>query len=131
MKNKVEICGVNTSKLPVLSKDEKESLLKKVKEGDKEAREKYISCNLKLVLSVIRRFNNRKENPDDLFQIGCIGLIKAIDNFDINIGVQFSTYAVPMNIPCRDNYIFSSILTVSSLITILSSIDLISICFSF
>lgn len=96
MKNKVEICGVNTSKLPVLSKEEKENLLKKVKEGDKDAREKYISCNLKLVLSVIRRFNNRKENPDDLFQIGCIGLIKAIDNFDINLGVQFSTYAVPM-----------------------------------
>lgn len=96
MKNKVEICGVNTSELPVLSKEEKESLLKMVKAGDKNARDKYIKCNLKLVLSVIRRFGNRKENPDDLFQIGCIGLIKAIDNFDMDLGVQFSTYAVPM-----------------------------------
>ena len=96
MNNKVEICGVNTAKLPVLSKQEKVELFEKIKQGDKEAREKYIQGNLKLVLSVIKKFSNRKENPDDLFQIGCIGLIKAIDNFDTELGVQFSTYAVPM-----------------------------------
>jgi len=96
MNNKVEICGVNTSKLPVLTKAQKDELFKKIQQGDQKAREEYINGNLKLVLSVIRKFNNRKENPDDLFQIGCIGLIKAIDNFDITQGVQFSTYAVPM-----------------------------------
>ena len=96
MNNKVEICGVNTSKLPVLTKAQKDDLFKKIQQGDKKAREEYINGNLKLVLSVIKKFNNRKENPDDLFQIGCIGLIKAIDNFDITQGVQFSTYAVPM-----------------------------------
>lgn len=96
MINKVEICGVNTSKLPVLSREEKEKLFERIKKGDMQAREDYIKGNLKLVLSIIKRFNNRGENPDDLFQIGCIGLIKAIDNFDISQGVQFSTYAVPM-----------------------------------
>ena len=93
---KVEICGVNTSELKVLSAREKEELLKKAAEGDKKAREELISGNLKLVLSVIRRFSGRGENPDDLFQVGCIGLIKAIDNFDLSHGVKFSTYAVPM-----------------------------------
>jgi RNA polymerase sporulation-specific sigma factor len=94
--NKVEICGVNTSKLPVLNNDEKDKLFKKILEGDKEARESYIKGNLRLVLSVIQRFNNRGEHVDDLFQVGCIGLIKAIDNFDITQNVRFSTYAVPM-----------------------------------
>lgn len=96
MANKVEICGVNTSKLPVLSNEEKEILMRKIKQGDCKAREKFIGGNLRLVLSVIQRFNNRGENPDDLFQIGCIGLIKAIDNFDTSHEVKFSTYAVPM-----------------------------------
>lgn len=94
--NRVEICGINTSKLKVLKESEKVALLKKVKEGDKRAREELISGNLRLVLSVIQRFSNRGENPDDLFQVGCIGLIKSIDNFDINQNVRFSTYAVPM-----------------------------------
>jgi RNA polymerase sporulation-specific sigma factor len=94
--NKVEICGVNTSKLPVLTNEEKEELFKRILQGDKEARESYIKGNLRLVLSVIQRFNNRGEQMDDLFQVGCIGLIKAIDNFDINQNVKFSTYAVPM-----------------------------------
>ena len=94
--NKVEICGVNTSTLPVLDQEEKAELFKRIKAGDEEARELYIKGNLRLVLSVIRRFQNSSENPDDLFQIGCIGLIKAIDNFDSTLGVKFSTYAVPM-----------------------------------
>ncbi len=94
--NKVEICGVNTSLLPVLKEEEKMRLLKLARDGDRSAREKLISGNLKLVLSVIQRFSSRGENPDDLFQIGCIGLIKAIDNFDITLNVRFSTYAVPM-----------------------------------
>lgn len=93
---KVEICGVNTADLKVLSAKEKEDLLKRVAKGDKKAREELINGNLKLVLSVIRRFTGRGENPDDLFQVGCIGLIKAIDNFDLSHGVKFSTYAVPM-----------------------------------
>ena len=93
---KVEICGINTSKLPLLSNDEKDELFQKILAGDKEAREKYIKGNLRLVLSIIQRFNNSNENIDDLFQIGCIGLIKAIDNFDVNQMVKFSTYAVPM-----------------------------------
>ncbi|MBR5527897.1 MAG: RNA polymerase sporulation sigma factor SigG [Clostridia bacterium] len=93
---KVEICGVNTAKLKVLSAKEKNDLLLRVKEGDEAAREELVAGNLKLVLSVIKRFSSRGENPDDLFQIGCIGLIKAIDNFDVTLGVQFSTYAVPM-----------------------------------
>ena len=92
---KVEICGVNTSELKVLGTKEKEELLKRAAKGDKKAREELISGNLKLVLSVIRRFTGRGENPDDLFQVGCIGLIKAIDNFDLSHGVKFSTYAVP------------------------------------
>ena len=96
MINKVEICGVNTAKLPVLSNEEKERLFKKIQQGDKKAREDYIKGNLRLVLSVIQRFNNRGEYVDDLFQIGCIGLIKAIDNFDVTQNVKFSTYAVPM-----------------------------------
>jgi RNA polymerase sporulation-specific sigma factor len=94
--NKVEICGVNTSKLPILSNEEKKELLVKIKQGDKDAREKFIQGNLRLVLSVVQRFSGRNESADDLFQIGCIGLIKAIDNFDINQEVQFSTYGVPM-----------------------------------
>ncbi|MCD8048304.1 MAG: RNA polymerase sporulation sigma factor SigG [Clostridia bacterium] len=96
MINKVEICGVNTAKLPVLSFDEKEELFDKIEQGDKDAREKFIKGNLRLVLSIIGRFSNRGENADDLFQVGCIGLIKALDNFDRTQGVQFSTYAVPM-----------------------------------
>ncbi len=94
--SKVEICGVNTAKLPVLTEREKTELLKRVKAGDKAAREELINGNLRLVLSVIQRFSSRGENPDDLFQVGCIGLIKSIDNFDINQMVRFSTYAVPM-----------------------------------
>ena len=94
--NKVELCGVNTSRLPVLNTEEKETLLKKAREGDAAARERYIQGNLRLVLSVIKRFSNSSENADDLFQIGCIGLIKAIDNFDTTLNVRFSPYAVPM-----------------------------------
>ena len=93
---KVEICGVNTSKLPLLNNEEKEALFKRILDGDMEAREEYIKGNLRLVLSVIQRFSGSNENVDDLFQIGCIGLIKAIDNFDITQNVRFSTYAVPM-----------------------------------
>lgn len=96
MIRKVEICGVNTSKLPILSNKEKKELLEKIKNGDEEARSEFINGNLRLVLSVIQRFSNRGENPDDLFQVGCIGLIKSIDNFDLSQNVQFSTYAVPM-----------------------------------
>lgn len=94
--NKVEICGVNTSKLPVLSSVEKEELMLRIKSGDVDARNRFVYGNLRLVLSVIQRFNGRKEVVDDLFQVGCIGLIKAIDNFDLTQNVQFSTYAVPM-----------------------------------
>ncbi|HJC56052.1 MAG TPA: RNA polymerase sporulation sigma factor SigG [Candidatus Eisenbergiella intestinipullorum] len=94
--NKVEICGVNTSKLTVLSNEEKEELFERIRKGDKEARQQYIKGNLRLVLSVIKRFSASSENVDDLFQIGCIGLIKAIDNFDPTLNVKFSTYAVPM-----------------------------------
>ena len=96
MLNKVEICGVNTSNLPLLSKEEKEALFVKIKAGDEEARNTFINGNLRLVLSVIQRFYGRGENADDLFQVGCVGLIKAIDNFDLSQNVQFSTYAVPM-----------------------------------
>ena len=105
MINKVEICGVDTTKLPLLSTEEKNQLLIKVKEGDEIAREKLINGNLRLVLSVIRRFFNKGENADDLFQIGCVGLIKAIDNFEIEQNVQFSTYAVPMIIGEVKRYI--------------------------
>ena len=94
--NKVEICGVNTSKLPILTAQEKEELFSRIRQGDMEARELYIKGNLRLVLSVIKRFSNSNENADDLFQIGCVGLIKAIDNFDTTLDVKFSTYAVPM-----------------------------------
>ena len=94
--SKVEICGVNTAKLPVLNNEEKAALFERIEQGDKEAREAYIWGNLRLVLSVIKRFSQSNENVDDLFQIGCIGLIKAIDNFDSSLDVRFSTYAVPM-----------------------------------
>jgi len=94
--NKVEICGVNTSKLKVLNEKEKMELLRRANAGDSKARDELISGNLRLVLSVIQRFTNRGENLDDLFQVGCIGLIKAIDHFDISQGVRFSTYGVPM-----------------------------------
>ena len=96
MINKVEIAGVNTTKLPVLSNEEKQELLIKIKNGDNDAREQFIKSNLRLVLSIVQRFGGRGESSDDLFQIGCVGLIKAIDNFDTNLNVQFSTYAVPM-----------------------------------
>ena len=94
--NKVEICGVNTSKLPILTNDEKDMLFERIKNGDSQARELYIKGNLRLVLSIIKRFSASNENVDDLFQIGCIGLMKAIDNFDTTLNVKFSTYAVPM-----------------------------------
>jgi RNA polymerase sporulation-specific sigma factor len=97
--NKVEICGVNTSKLPMLSNEEKQELLIKIKNGDTEAREKFIQGNLRLVLSVVQRFGGRGENPDDLFQSGCVGLIKTIDNFDPSLNVQFSTYRSSDDIP--------------------------------
>ncbi len=93
---KVEICGVNTSKLPLLKAEEKEALFQQIEAGDEKARETYIEGNLRLVLSVIKRFSSSNENVDDLFQIGCIGLIKAIDNFDTSLNVKVSTYAVPM-----------------------------------
>lgn len=101
MYNKVVICGVDTSKLPVLKEEQKRELLFKARQGKKSAREELINGNLRLVLSVVQRFTARGENPDDLFQVGCIGLIKAIDNFDINQNVRFSTYAVPMIIVSR------------------------------
>ena len=97
--DKVEICGVNTSKLKTLSDDEKRELLLRSKSGDSNARNELIDGNLRLVLSIVQRFNNRKENPDDLFQVGCVGLIKAVDNFNTDLDVKFSTYAVPMNVP--------------------------------
>ena len=100
--NKVEICGVNTSKLPVLKEKEKRELLLKMQQGDNSARESFIKGNLRLVLSVIQRFNNRGENVDDLFQVGCIGLMKAIDNFDLSQNVKFSTYAVRVSRSLRD-----------------------------
>jgi len=96
MFNKVEICGVNTSKLPVLKEKEKKELLFRIQNGEYECRKKFIEGNLKLVLSVIKRFNNRGEDVDDLFQVGCIGLMKSIDNFDLSLNLRFSTYAVPM-----------------------------------
>ena len=93
---KVEICGVNTARLPILTNEEKDALFIQIRQGDAEAREQFIKGNLRLVLSVIRRFSSAGENVDDLFQIGCIGLIKAIDHFNTELGVRFSTYAVPM-----------------------------------
>lgn len=95
-RNKVEICGVDTSKLPVLTNEEMRLLFKQYQDGDRSARHKLVNGNLRLVLSVIQRFNNRGEYVDDLFQVGCIGLMKAIDNFDLGQNVKFSTYAVPM-----------------------------------
>jgi RNA polymerase sporulation-specific sigma factor len=94
--NKVILCGVNTSKLKVLTEEEKRELMKRVREGDEDARREMICGNLRLVLSIVQRFAGRRENPDDLFQVGCIGLIKAVDHFDIDKEVMFSTYAVPM-----------------------------------
>lgn len=94
--NKVELCGVNTAKLPLLKEEEKEELLARIKEGDEDAREQYIKGNLRLVLSVIKRFSSSSENADDLFQIGCVGLMKAVDHFDPSRLVKFSTYAVPI-----------------------------------
>lgn len=94
--NKVEICGVDTSKLPLLKEEEKKELFERIKQGDQEAKDLYIKGNLRLVLSVIKRFGNSNENVDDLFQIGCVGLIKAINNFNTDLNVKFSTYAVPM-----------------------------------
>ena len=96
MQHKVELCGVNTAKLKVLKSEETRELLLRAKQGDQKAREELIAGNLRLVLSVIQRFTNRGENVDDLFQVGCIGLIKAIDNFDTSLNVKFSTYGVPM-----------------------------------
>ena len=96
MANKVEICGVNTSSLPRYKDKEMQEMLKAIKAGDKEVRDEFIRGNLRLVLSVIQKFSGRGENPDDLFQVGCVGLIKALDNFDLSHGVKFSTYAVPM-----------------------------------
>lgn len=116
---KVEICGVNTSKLPVLKDEEKDDLFSRIKAGDMAARETYIKGNLRLVLSVIKRFANSNENVDDLFQIGCIGLIKSIDNFNPDIGVKFSTYAVPMNVFYRKSYKEKSMCTCESVITTL------------
>lgn len=94
--NKVEICGVNTAKLPLLTNEEKDALFQRIIRGDREARQIFIEGNLRLVLSIIKRFSSSNENVDDLFQIGCIGLIKAIDNFNVELQVKFSTYAVPM-----------------------------------
>ena len=105
MAGKVEICGVNTAKLPLYKEAEMTEMLIRIKEGDREIRDEFIKGNLRLVLSVIQRFSNRGENPDDLFQVGCIGLIKALDNFDMSHGVKFSTYAVPTAIECRENVI--------------------------
>ena len=96
MLGKVEICGVNTAKLPSLTTAETDELLRRAKSGDSAAREKLVEGNLRLVLSVIQRFAGRGENADDLFQVGCVGLLKAIDNFDVNLNLRFSTYGVPM-----------------------------------
>ena len=98
--NKVEICGVNTSKLKTLTDEEKRELLRRSQAGDLQARNELICGNLRLVLSIIQRFTGRKENLDDLFQVGCIGLIKAVDHFNLDLDVKFSTYAVPMIIEC-------------------------------
>lgn len=97
MQTKVEICGVNTSGLPVIDATRTDALLRRARTGDKTARDELIQGNLRLVLSVVQRFHGRGDSPDDLFQVGCIGLMKAIDNFNVDLGVRFSTYAVPMN----------------------------------
>ena len=98
---KVEICGVDTASLPLIRSDEARALLEKARSGDEEARRRFIHGNLRLVLSVIQRFKGRGESVDDLFQVGCVGLIKAIDHFDLSQNVRFSTYAVPTAVPCR------------------------------
>ena len=100
MQGKVEICGVNTSKLQTLSNAEMMRLIERSQQGDMDARSRLVEGNLKLVLSVVQRFLSRGENPDDLFQVGCIGLMKSIDHFNTELGVRFSTYAVPMNVSC-------------------------------
>ncbi len=99
--NKVELCGINTGTLPVLKNDQMRAMLEKIKRGDEQARQDFIGGNLRLVLSVIQRFQGRGDDLEDLFQIGCIGLIKSIDNFDLSQNVRFSTYAVPMTVACR------------------------------
>ena len=99
--NKVELCGINTSALPTLKNEEMREMLEKIKKGDQKARQDFIHGNLRLVLSIIQRFQGRGDSVDDLFQIGCIGLIKSIDNFDLSQNVRFSTYAVPMTFFCR------------------------------
>ncbi len=96
--NKVEICGVNTAELPVMKDVDIEDVIQQIRNGDETLRQQFITGNLRLVLSVIQKFQNRGENMDDIFQVGCIGLIKALDNFDTSHGVRFSTYAVPMNV---------------------------------
>lgn len=96
MQNKVFICGVNTNNLPTLSFEEMDNLMKQIKHGNKQAKQQFVYANLKLVLSVLQKFLNKRQNADDLFQVGCVGLIKAIDNFDTTLNVKFSTYAVPM-----------------------------------
>lgn len=98
MLNKVEICGISTASLPKVKQQEVETMLRRIKNGEEELKEEFIRSNLRLVLSVVQKFNNKKENLDDIFQIGCVGLIKAIDNFDFRFNVKFSTYAVPMEI---------------------------------
>ena len=100
MQAKVEICGVNTAELPVYSASQTEAMLRRSASGDRGAREELIRGNLRLVLSVVQRFRDRGESPDDLFQVGCIGLMKSIDHFNTELGVRFSTYAVPMNVSC-------------------------------
>ena len=102
MKQKVVMCGVDTSRLKRLSVKESEELLGRIKEGDKAARDEFILANIRLVLSIIRRFDKSKVSADDMFQAGMIGLIKSVDNFDLSVGVRFSTYAVPMNFVCRN-----------------------------
>ena len=99
--NKVELCGINTGTLPVLRNDQMRAMLERIKRGDQQARQDFINGNLRLVLSVIQRFQGRGDDLEDLFQIGCIGLIKSIDNFDLSQNVRFSTYAVPMVVACR------------------------------
>ena len=101
MKNKVEICGVNTSSLPKLNNKQTGELMARIKAGEAGARDEFVIGNMRLVLSVVQRFMGRRENMDDVFQVGCIGLMKAIDNFNCDLNVRFSTYAVPTNVPCR------------------------------
>ena len=127
--NKVEICGVNTARLPILTNEEKDALFIQIRQGDADAREQFIKGNLRLVLSVIKRFSNHNENVDDLFQIGCIGLIKSIDNFNPDMGVKFSTYAVPINVPSR-NYLKSTLILLSVIVILLIIIRSVFCCSS-